>query len=221
MDDIPTDFSQTPRDNIEMFSSSKVEFSKPLLVMEALRVCFKIRAQEMRKGFIQEKFDKFGNVLREVIPDSRKQFISSVKALRGLLSPETTADKIYMEKEKALIQKLKEAFDKYSYKPFSMKVVVDENDVFKNKKRIPYIPEGTLGYIPEAGSTIELLSKGVGNSVLISRKGGWDIKTDAYTDECLIVYDEIFEELNQMVGRTNYFKKKKQREKKGEIDGRI
>ena len=62
MERFNTDFSQTPSDNLEMFGSTKVEFSKPLLVMEALRICFKTRAQEMRKGYTNDKLNRSGRI---------------------------------------------------------------------------------------------------------------------------------------------------------------
>ena len=64
--------------------------------------------------------------------------------------------------------------------------------------------------MPELNSTVQILSPNF--KEIISVQGGWDVKVDAYIDECIFVYDTIFAELNNLIERTGYFKKKKKGE---------
>lgn len=56
-------------------------YSHSQLVMSALKSCKDKRAKEMGDGYTTTKFDKFGSAFPVVIPDSRKEFIESVKSL--------------------------------------------------------------------------------------------------------------------------------------------
>ncbi len=206
------DFKQQEVGSVESFGSSKVDFSKPLLVMEAIRICFKLRAVEMRSGYTSEKLDKYGNVSIEVIPDSRNAFISSIKALRSLLSPEK--DKTFKTFEEGFSKDLEKTFIKYGYRNILFKDFVDPNDRFKNKKLIPYIKEDESYVMPSLGSTTLLLSSD--NQTLIPVKGGWDNRSNSYIEDVIELYDLMFSELNDLVFRIGYFKKesKGEREKK-------
>ena len=202
-------FNQEPTSNMEIFGNSKAEFSKSSLVMEAVRICVHKRGKEMKKGYTTQKLDRFGNIYKEVIPDARKEFMASVDALRGLLSPEARADKEYLKIEKELIENLEKAFQKYGYRPFSYKDKIALNDEFQNKIKKPFIPENTEPEMPEPGSTIQLLDP-YGN--LQDVEFGWDSKSNSYTDACLNIYDDLFEELNDLISRLGYFKKRQSNE---------
>ena len=164
----------------------------------------------MRAGYINEKFDKLQNVIREFIPDSRKAFISSIKGLKSILSPEAKEDNKFKEVEKKIKKDLENAFNKYSYKQYSFKFVVNKNDQFKNKIRVPFLPDNSIAFMPELGSTIDILSPNL--QKIISKKGGWDLQVNAYVEECILIYDNLFAELNNLVKRTGYFKKRKRNE---------
>lgn len=56
-------------------------YSHSLLVMSALKTCKDKRAKEMGDGYTTTKFDKYGSAFPVVVPDSRKEFIESVKSL--------------------------------------------------------------------------------------------------------------------------------------------
>ncbi len=56
------------------------EFSHQALVMSSLSRCGIALAREMKAGFWNEKLDKFGNVIRTYIDDTRLNFIESVKS---------------------------------------------------------------------------------------------------------------------------------------------
>jgi len=184
--------------NIEVFGSSKVEFSKPLLVMESLRICIRNRSKEMKKGYTNMKVDKFGNSCREIIPDARKEFISSVKALMGLLSPEIEADKQFPNED--LENNLNKIYDKYAYTQISFKT---EKDNLGNIKK-NYFYDSTLPkFMPESGSNVEIIDR-KGNII----NSNWDSMSESYVDECVDIYDNVFAELNKLISRLGYFKKR-------------
>jgi len=56
-------------------------YSHSSLVMSALKRAMENRSKEMRDGYYNIKFDKFGNAHRVWIPDSRLEFIESVESL--------------------------------------------------------------------------------------------------------------------------------------------
>jgi len=56
-------------------------YSHSTLVMSALKKARDNRSQEMRDGYYNVKFDKFGNAHKVYIPDSRQVFIESVESL--------------------------------------------------------------------------------------------------------------------------------------------
>jgi len=56
-------------------------YSHSALVMSALKHAKENRAKEMRDGYWNTKFDRFGNAHKVWIPDSRFEFIESVEAL--------------------------------------------------------------------------------------------------------------------------------------------
>ena len=194
-----------PLDSIELFGSGKVEFSKPLLVMESLRICIKNRSKEMRAGYTTEKLDKFGNVYREVIPDARKEWISSVIALRNLLSPESKKDKTFLDVEKEINTQKNNLFNEYGYVPYSSKIVINPNDQFRNKETVFFIDPKTKKFMPEPGSSVEVLYR---NGILKKEKGAWDSNVDLYIQGIVILYDDLFAELNDLIERLGYFKKR-------------
>jgi len=97
--------------NVEDFKGSKDQnFSHQILVMKIISKCMDAGANEMRSGYYNEKSDKFGNVLKVYIPDSRKQFIETVKTAMNII--ERDYDKHAIEKIKSEEEKLDEEYKK-------------------------------------------------------------------------------------------------------------
>jgi len=66
--------------DVDDYKGSKDQkFSHQALVMNILNKCADAGGKEMRSGYFNTKFDKFGNESRTYIPDSRKEFIERVK----------------------------------------------------------------------------------------------------------------------------------------------
>lgn len=89
-------------------SSKSEEFSFTTLLMIAMKKCIENGAKEMREGYWNIKSDKFGNLNKVWIPDSRKQFIESVKTFRMLLERDFDKDIDLGKIEKKIGEKHKE-----------------------------------------------------------------------------------------------------------------
>lgn len=174
------------------FSSGKVEFSKPLVSMLALKDCREKRAVEMKSGYFNETLDKNQVKLKTWIPDSRKTFISSVISFKTLLSPEIKKDKLFKEVWKKIKEKEKEVFNKYAY---TKKIIDNNNKIIVTKEK----------YIPQIDESVILQDPKSKKNVLI--KGGWNKHIDNYFYDLIPVYDELFEELNNLIERMGYYKR--------------
>jgi len=86
-------------------------FSHSQLVMISMRKCIDAGSKEMREGYYNEKSDRMGNTARIYVPDTRKEFIESVKTLKMTMSDDLDA-----EAEKN-IKEFLEALDK-KYKSY-------------------------------------------------------------------------------------------------------
>lgn len=183
-------------------SYGKVGFDKPTLVMMAVSDCRTKRAKEMTSGYETSKVDKFGNVFKVTIPDARKEFISSVIALKGLLAPEIRGEKSqeYVKAEEEIEKFKEESFNKYAYQPFV---------AYKDSKGVKHlrINKEAPKTMPSPGSTV-ILPISATSSVVERVKGGWDAMASQYIDEMIEAYDMIFEELNCLIARIGFFKKK-------------
>lgn len=181
--------------------SPKSDFNKAKLADDAVRKCIESRGQEMRAGFWNTKLSRDGFPIREWKEDSRKAFISTVKALRALLSPEVSRDKRYKPIEEKLLKKLKEIYEKYCYEEWAL--------IYKNDPKVyggtPIFKKTGRKYIPEVGSEVNIQTNPF-NREMSTIKGGWDDKINSYWDEVLDVYDEMFSALIDLCDRNNYFK---------------
>jgi len=178
---------------MEGFSSGKVEFSKPLLVMLALKDCREKRAVEMKEGYFNETLDKDKKRVRTWIPDSRKIFIGSITSLKILLSPEIKQDKDFKETYEKLKKQKNKVFEKHSY---TKKVLNSEGKVIEtNEKYIPPIDESVILQDPKTKKNI-------------LQRGGWNKHTNDYFNDLIPIYDRLFEELNNLIHRMGYYKKK-------------
>ena len=177
------------------FSSGKVEFSKPLLTMMALKDCREKRAVEMKCGYWNELLDKDKKRVKTWIPDSRKTFMSSIISLKTLLSPEIKSDEEFEEIYKKIKEEEGKVFGKYCY---TKKIVTEENKIRETEEK----------YIPQIGENVIMKSPRNGKYILI--KGGWDSHVNNYYDDLVPIYDKLFEELNNLIQRMGYYKKKSQ-----------
>lgn len=181
--------------------SPKSDFNKAKLADDAVRKCIEVRGQEMKAGFWNTKLTRDGQPIREWISDSRKAFISTVKALRSLLSPETKRDKRFPAIEEKILTKLKELYTEYAYEEWAITYVNDPKvyggtAIFKKTGKV---------FIPEVGSEVNIQINPF-NRQMTPVKGGWDTKINAYWDSILEVYDEFFSHMIDLCDRNNYFK---------------
>lgn len=179
----------------ESVYDSKSEFKKPILAMEAVRACREARAKEMTKGFWNTKLDRLGNAVKFWVNDERKIYINSVIALQKFLSAECETDEKYKEAIEELQPKIKEVFEKYAYVDYDYD---SKTGGWKKSQR---------RFIPQVDE--ELLVSSVQNpSLIVNVGGGWNSKINAYYDELVPIYDQIFEELNKLIYRLNDFGQK-------------
>lgn len=182
--------------------SSKSDFSKAEVVKIQVSRCNEIRSKEMKAGYFNYTED--GKKMYN--PDTRKEWISSVKALRRLLEPETRKSEKFITSEKRLKQEEKDCFNKYAYTPIR-KIWVGEEDgesVARWKKI-----KGAEAYIPEKDAVLPTNDPKAPSSTGIKEKAGiWNGRVNLYWDGLVKVYDNLFAELNVLIDRNNYFKQK-------------
>jgi len=90
---------------IEDYTGTKdLEFSHAGLVMASMRKCIELGAREMRAGYFNEKADKFGNLIRTYVEDSRKGFIEAVNIVDTMMSSDH--DQTYLDAYNKLIENL-------------------------------------------------------------------------------------------------------------------
>ena len=178
---------------ISGFAGGKAEFSKPLLVMLALKDVREKRAVEMKEGYFNETTDVDKKRVRTWIGDSRKIFFSSVEALRTLLAPEIKDDKKFKEIYDNIKEKEKEIFNVYAYK----------EKVFRSDKQVKETGEIIM---PQIDGFVLLFDSKCKRYMPV--KGGWNLNVNAYYDSLIHHYDSLVEELNLLIDRLGYFKKK-------------
>ncbi len=179
--------------------SPKSEFSKARTVYDSVAKCVDVRGKEMIAGFWNVKVTKQGTPIRTWEADSRKLFIGSVEALRGLLYPERRRSKNMKEFEAKFKEAKKKLWDKYSYAE-KLRERVNHGIVWK--------PTGKT-IMPSIGAVVVIPNQdreNVGRKIAEEVVGGWDIYVDAYYDELLIMYDKLFERINSLIDSLNYFK---------------
>jgi len=178
--------------------SLKSEFSKPAVVQAQVMRCNELRSKEMVEGHTIRTFDNKGNYKIVDIPDSRQPFIGSIIALRSNLRPEIMREESTRKKIAVIDDAIKKLFDKYKYKELSL--------IWKEKR--PELIQTGNEFIPKKGAVIAIgISKGSGKPPTENKvEGFWDNKINAYWDEMIVLYDELFAELNVLIDINNYFK---------------
>lgn len=182
--------------------SSKSDFSKAEVVKAQVMRCNENRSKEMKQGYFNYTMDG-----RKIyVADARKQWVSSVKALRRLLEPEAKIDKNFKDSEEKIMNKEKELFKKFAYTPKRKKNIIDTQG---NKKAVWVKIENRKPYIPEIDANLLADDEKNPNSSRIKmKKGIWNHYVNLYWDFLVEVYDELFAELNNLIHKNNYFKQK-------------
>ena len=185
-------------DDNEQEYSPKSDFSKALIIADAISDTRKARGTEMIEGYFNFKFDKNGNAVKVWIPDARKIFCANVDATIQLLSPEIIKD--------SRMNKVVEEFEKQRDTLF-------KTYCYKEKRKIE-LPNGEYGWeltgskwIPKIDEEIPIEDKQSLRTTY--EKGLYNNIIDRYWDEMLKLYDKVFAEINLLVGSSNvnYFKK--------------
>jgi len=164
--------------------SSKSDLSKAEKVSLQIERCSVNRSKEMRAGYFN--YDKLGN--KVTVPDSRKEWVSSVTALKLLLAPEISRDKTFnvedfKKKEQALVLKW-------------------GVDIKGGVKVIPLLDED----FPIDFKVIKKDGSSTGQIKTNLIKGKYNSNFHRFWDDMVKLYDEIYAQLNILVDQCNYFK---------------
>ena len=93
--------------DVENYRDTKdQQFSHQVLVMKVMTKCIEAGIQEMRVGYFNEKADRFGNKSMIYYPDTRKEFIESVKTAEMIMICD------YDDEAKTKIKNIKERLTK-------------------------------------------------------------------------------------------------------------
>jgi len=140
----------------------------------------------MREGYYN--YDKLGNKI--VVPDSRKEWVSSVIALRLLLRPEIKRDKGKSFDGNYFDTEEKNLIDKWGYL------------ISGDKKVIPLLDE----YFPVEFQVLRRDGSSTGKVKTQMIKGKFNSNFHRYWDEMVQLYDEMYAQLNVLIDQCNYFK---------------
>lgn len=163
------------------FGSNKSGFDKPLLVFEAVRNCLTARNCEMRAGYVNRKSDKLGNVSEIYIEDGRKKFISCVEVLGEILSPD------FDEEAEDNTSELLDSIDEKE-KEFIIKEELTWKSMSADQRK--QLETGRNAVHPISGFIV------------------LPFYQEVMTEFQLKVFKMMFTELNHLLNRIKYFKKK-------------
>jgi len=153
-------------------------FSHSQLVMLAMRKCIEAGCQEMRNGYRNEKRDKFGNIIKTYIPDTRKVFTESVETCKMVMADDI--DEEAQTKIKAIETWLEQKYLYYCKK--------EEQDWIEAK--YPQIMDwGKLGIVLRKGFLHENFPYHV-----------------CYSMDKVIAARKIFAELKKLTQRKDYYR---------------
>jgi hypothetical protein len=165
--------------------SSKSEFSKAEVVRNQIERCNDKGSKEMRAGYYNR--DKLGNNI--YVPDSRKEYVRAIMTLQRTLKPEIERfpevfkKEVYEEKEKELIEKWGV-----------------ENQ--SGEKEIPLLNET----VEEKREIIGKNNITTGRQKVVPNSGKFNNLYHKYWDNRVILYDEIYEKLHELIDKCDYFK---------------
>lgn len=181
--------------------SPKSELSKPRQVDTALARCVDARGQEMKAGYWNTKFTKDKTPIRVWIPDARKIYIARVQALKCLLNPEINRDEKYKLFLSGVKERERRIFDKYAYEDKVIDFVYDSVLM----QRRPILKPNGEKYMPDIDEIVTVKDPTNPTKAMTQPKL-WNSKVNAYYDEMVLLYDDIFSNLNDLIDRLNYFK---------------
>ena len=176
---------------------SRSNLSKPNLVAEQIQRVLELRSQDMSPGFTEYVLDKHGSPIPNVITlDSRKKYCSAVKILQLLMFPEILRKgnpqhfTEFKAREKALLQR-------FGYKEKSGKGKLKDGSIGWQYTGDFYLPQ--IGAIGMDHDPIHPAS-----TKTIRSPGSHDAMVNRYHDEMVLLCDDIFEELSQILDLSNY-----------------
>lgn len=183
--------------NIGVGFSSKEGLSKEDLVMESWRDVRSKRAQEMKRGYFNTKFDRQGNAQRVWIPDAREQYINSVIAFDLLLTADYDTE--YINKRKTILNEIGKAFKRWGWKLFTIEKIKKEGTygsfIYKKKYNGDIV-------MPEQDTKVyDINAKGIRVPI------DWNSNVHNYSQELVLIYDRLFAEITKLLQRLKYFKK--------------
>lgn len=177
--------------------SPKSDFNKATLVQSAISRVVESRSKEMRSGYYNTLTLPNGSVKKQYFPDTRKEFISSVEALKSVLSPEIATNEetkrflTEFEKKKQIL------FDEYATQKVRVTPMgLDITDI----KYIPEVDEDfpiNIIVVDNSGSTKRRID---------FKRGYWNFEVKQYWDKMVLLYDELYAQLNILIALKNYFK---------------
>lgn len=176
--------------------SPKSDFSKAMVVKEAVSKCMDARAQEMKAGHWNIKVFPNG-VQKEYKSDTRKQYIATVEALRNLMSPEIQRHDKFKVVEKKIRAEMIKIFNLYVYEEKRITMVKTPNGnmpMWKNTGR---------KFMPDVDDVVTVPGGGrQGNT----GPGLWNSYVNVYWNNMVLEYDRLFAGLNDLIDSLNYFK---------------
>jgi hypothetical protein len=99
------------KDPEEHYGSNEESFSYNQLVMSSLRRYIENSSQEMKEGYWNTKFDRFGNAHKIYVPDSRNELIESVLTLITILEREFDSE--ISDKIESITKELDKKYKEY------------------------------------------------------------------------------------------------------------
>ena len=175
--------------------NSKSDFSKAEIVRQQIVKVNDIRSKEMKAGYFN--WDKIGN--KVYVPDTRKEFISAVKALRSLLDPEIKRDEQYREGESKIMDRIINAIETFGI----YEKVIQGTEIKEETSKPKYIPD--LG----EKSPIQKFTTRHGQPIGIAIDyipGLYDRNHHGFWNYLVDCYDEIYSLLSVLIDRLKYFK---------------
>lgn len=165
--------------DVESYSNNNDSgFSHQGLVMTAMRKALENGSKEMKAGWIQNKYDKNGNMIRTYIDDSRKAFIESVESCLDVM--ECDMDEEAIKDIKVLLDNLEKR---------KVQLNKDEDDEWS--KLHPVIRS-------------KLNEQGKGNIQGYFNKD--KIYYQMYLEESVKVYRKVFRALSKLTFRKDFYK---------------
>ena len=177
--------------------SSKSDFSKADVVRIQVLKCDEVRSQEMKAGY--HNYNEHGN--KVYIPDSRQEWVASVKALLYLLNPEVKRNN-FVERIGLILAKEKEAIELYGLHP----MVSNGKEIITYDKLPKIIPR--LDQVFPVENIITNKQGGIININIKPEWGKYNNNFHNYWHLMVIIYDELYKQLNDLIDVCNYFKQK-------------